>query len=340
MTESLKHNFTKRVIFPSGGQRQFLSKAVKNLNLSWSSFADKIRVHKRTLNDWKREEYSLPLNVLKKISKAAKIRIPKDVEIREPFWYVYKGAKIGAKLGGMACIKKYGGIGGNPEYRKKKWYEWWEKKGKFIDRGRFFKRKSIKRPRKNNNLAEFIGIMLGDGSITPKQVFVDFNSLIEKEYMKVVKRMIKKLFNVEASIYKRKVSNGIRLVVSRVGLVEFLIKLGLNKAKRGNPKDILKWIFKSKKYQIACLRGLIDTEGCVYTHTYKVNGKFYSYKKMCFSNHSQALLESAAKILKNLNFTPKITSGEYVSLYNSKEVKRYFSEIGSHNLKNLRRFRS
>jgi len=122
--------FQKRVIFPPTKQRRFLARALKNLNLSWSLFAEKFKIHKRTLNDWKREKYSLPLNIVKKISKVAKVKIPKNVKIREPFWYVNKGSKIG----GIAVLKKYGRIGGDPEYRKKKWYEWWEREGKYINR--------------------------------------------------------------------------------------------------------------------------------------------------------------------------------------------------------------
>ena len=90
MAKPVKKVYRKRVIFPPGEQRQFLLKALQNLNLSWALFAEKIRVHKRTLNDWKREEYSTPLNIVKKISRIAKLEIPEDIKIKEPFWYVYK----------------------------------------------------------------------------------------------------------------------------------------------------------------------------------------------------------------------------------------------------------
>lgn len=120
MTELSRHNFPKRIIFPPGQQRQFLLKAVENLNLSWLLFANKFGVHKRTLNDWRREEYSMPLDVAQKISRIVKVKIPKNIKVKEPFWYVYKGAKIGSKMGAIACFKKYGSYGGNPEYRKKK----------------------------------------------------------------------------------------------------------------------------------------------------------------------------------------------------------------------------
>lgn len=93
--------------------------------------AEKIGIHKRTLCDWRREKYSIPLDVFRRILKVAKIKTPKGIKIEESFWYVYKGSKMGAKKGALACFKKHGSYGGDPEYRKKKWYERWEKEGKY-----------------------------------------------------------------------------------------------------------------------------------------------------------------------------------------------------------------
>ena len=38
MEESVQKNYTKRVIFPSGEQQQFLLRALESLNISWPSF--------------------------------------------------------------------------------------------------------------------------------------------------------------------------------------------------------------------------------------------------------------------------------------------------------------
>ena len=306
----------------------------KALNLSYIELAQLLKISDRTLTDWKREKFSISLKAVKILSRKTKRKIPKNIEIKDPFWYVNKGAKVG----GLVVYKKYGRIGGDPEYRKKKWYEWWEKKGKFIDRRGLFKRRLIKKPTKSSDLAEFIGIMLGDGGITPSQIQITLNSKNEVEYVEFVKNLIKKLFKLNSGIYKFKTNNAVRIQISSRELVDYLLGLGLNQGKGQKPRDIPQWIFENLKYQKACLRGIFDTEGCVYTHTYRVNRRVYSYKKLCFRNRSQQLLESIAKILVNLNFKPKITNGQSVSLYDSNETKRYFREIGTHNSKNLRRF--
>ena len=340
MAEPLKHNFQKRVIFPPGGQRRFLLKAVKNLNLSWSLFADKIRVQKRTLNDWKREEYSMPLNVLRKISVVAKVKIPRNIEIKEPFWYIYKGAKIG----GLAVYKKYGRIGGDPEYRKKKWYEWWEREGKYKQHSIISAPLSIKKPRKSKALAEFVGIVLGDGGISKYQISISFNSENEKKYGKFVKSLIKRLFDVYISTCYDKKSASFDLLVSRSRLVCFCIeKLGL---KRGNKVkqqvDIPEWIKQNQSYLITCVRGLMDTDGCVFTHRYKVNGKLYSYKKLAFKNSSYPLIKSVYDFLKNtILLRPRISKDlKEVRIESKEDVQKYFQLIGFHNPKNLKRYKN
>jgi hypothetical protein len=332
MVNLSKLKFQKRVIFPPTGQQRFLARALKNLNLSWPLFAEKFKIHKRTLNDWKREKYSLPLNIVKKISIVAKVKIPKSVKIREPFWYVNKGAKIG----GVTVFKKYGRIGGDPEYRKKKWYEWWEREGKYINRF-LFKRTPIKKPKKDVNLAEFIGIMLGDGSISKRQVQIDLNKENEKEYLEFVKQSIRKLFGISPSIYYRRTSNGIRLVISSTKLCDYLIKLGLGK----KAKTIPRWILKNQKYQLACLRGLMDTDGCVFTHRYRVNGKFYNYKKLVFKSHSHLLINSVYNLLKSVGLRhPRITKNyKEVRIEGKEDVQKYFQLIGFHNPKNLKRYK-
>ena len=43
------------------------------------------------------------------------IAFPREVELRDRYWYV----TMGASAGGKALMKKYGKVGGDEEYRKK-----------------------------------------------------------------------------------------------------------------------------------------------------------------------------------------------------------------------------
>jgi len=339
MAESLRRNYEKRVFFPPKKQEYFLLKARKELDLSWVLFAKKIGVHKRTLNDWTREAYSMPLDVVQKISRIAKIKIPSDIKTKEPFWYVYKGAKIGGKLGAQACFKKYGSYGGDPEYRKKKWYEWWEKKGKYRKNCIGFS-KSFSRPKFSEDLSEFVGIALGDGSVGKNQIEITMHSIDDKEYSEFVIGLIKKLFNVRVGVCCCKNSLAMKCLVSRAGLIKYCVEVvGLkigNKVKQ--QVDVPDWIKNNSKHSIVCARGLIDTDGCVFNHSYKVNGKVYSYTKLSFKNHSYPLCKFIFKIFKNNGLNPRFTKNKKeVRLDSIDDMNKYIKIFGFNNNKHLKK---
>jgi len=336
MAESLIHKFKKRVVFPPGKQHRFLLNTRKKSKLSWLEFADKIGAHKRTLNDWRREKYSLPLGVLKKICIITKSKTPLGIKIKDPFWYVSKSAKIG----GFAVYKKYGRIGGDPEYRKKKWYEWWEREGKYKQHPIINVCLPVKKPRKSKNLAEFVGIVIGDGGISKRQITVTLNCKTDKLYSIFVGNLIRKLFKVKPSIYIRKDESVISIVVSRTRLVSFCKSIGL---KIGNKLeqnlDIPEWIKGDKNFEISCIKGLIDTDGCVFNECHRIKEKKYCYPKLSFTSYSKKLCFSVFKIFEKLGFVPKIRNKRNVQLESRKDVIRYFHLIGTNNLHHKERLK-
>lgn len=325
----------KRVIFHKNKQFYFLDKARKKLNISWPLFAKKIKVNNRCLNDWKREKYSLPFNVLKRICKITGLKFPDDIEIRQPFWSVQKAGQVAGKN----VYKKYGIIGGDPEYRKRKWYEWWEREGKYKI-NTINTVKSVTKPALSEELAEFVGVMLGDGSITQRQIAVTLNSRDDKKYGEFVFSLMKNLFKVPVGVSYRENHSTNTFVISRVELVRFFVeKLGLKiGSKIKHQVDIPEWIKLNKKYSIACLRGLMDTDGCVFNECHKINKinkKIYCYPRLSFVNYSRPLLVSVFNILKELNFDPKIRNNRSVQLEKKNEIIRYFEFIKSNNPKHL-----
>ena len=108
---------SKRVIFPHGKQRSFILESEKMLGLSDERLAQLLKINNRTLFDWKREKFSMSLKAVKILTGRTNMKTPVGIKIKEPFWYVGRGAKVG----GAAVYKKYGQVGGDPDYRKKKW---------------------------------------------------------------------------------------------------------------------------------------------------------------------------------------------------------------------------
>jgi hypothetical protein len=243
-----------------------------------------------------------------------------------------------AKIGGLARVALYGNPG-TIEGRSKggsRTVRLFQDNPRLARKCGFIIRKKINYPKKSSQLAEFVGIILGDGCLPGNhQLTITFNRITDYGYSKYVCALIKRLFSVNFYIRDRKDSNGADIVVSSSNLVDFLLKQGLifgNKVK--NQVDIPKWIKEKMEYRLACLRGLMDTDGGLYLHKYTSNGKIYNYFKLCFTNCSKPLLNFVFTSLKRLNYKA-YKKANCVVIYAIDEVRRYFEEIGSHNQKNL-----
>lgn len=336
MAELYKTNY-KRVFFQKSQQKIFLQQVCEKIRISSPELAKIAGISLRTLNDWRREKFSMSLPALKFLCKKAKVPIPENVELKDSFWYTKKGAL----LGGCAVYKKYGSVGGDPAYRMKKWYEWWNKEGKFkIHFASFSKSIHINKPRKSKDLAELVGIILGDGSITKNQVIITLHRINDFKYSKFVIKLIKKILKINPKIYYRNDFSVLNIVISRVELVRFCVKsLGLkigNKVKQ--QIDVPGWIMKNKNFKIACLRGLLDTDGSLIVHKYKSKGKFYIYKKVGFTSRSFPLLNSVHSILNELKIRHGLRGQRDIRIENKQFVEKYFKKVGSHNPKHIKRY--
>ncbi|MFZ1720222.1 MAG: LAGLIDADG family homing endonuclease [Candidatus Moraniibacteriota bacterium] len=307
------------------------------LCVAWSELAEICVTSVRNLNDWRNEKFSMSFVAVEKICEKRGCSIPEGMVLMDAYWYAGKGASVG----GRAIIEKYGTVGGDPEYRKKRWREWWEAEGKFKPSkitGPFL----FKKPQFSKELAEFVGIMLGDGGISEHQFTVTLNSVTDKEYLKFVQNLIKKLFDVPVVLYAHKQSLAIRVVISRTALVDYLITaIGLAKGSKVRQQvDIPHWVKENKAYSIACVRGLIDTDGCTIIHQYLSKGKKYCYKKIGFTSRSYPLIQSVGAILSSLGIKHRIMKNKWdVRIEARKDVEEYFQVIGTSNPKHLKRYK-
>lgn len=324
-----------RVRFPKGKQKEFLDNAIER-DGGVIGVATILDVSERTIRDWRREKFLILYRSLMRASRAYGIPFPKDVQREKRFWYATKGAR----RGGLASYKKQGGVIGDPTLRKQKWREWWEKEGKFIQDSPIGVAKQIKIPSRSIYLAEFTGIVLGDGGITDHQVIITLNSDNEREYGTFVTHLIKDLFEITPIIHYKTTCHAFTITVSRKALVAFCDdELGLlpgNKIR--HCIDIPEWIKREEEYHIACIRGLVDTDGSVYNHRYRVNNKKYSYKKIDFCSLSRPLLMSVFTILNNFGLRPKLLRNKITQIDNKACVKKYFDIFGSSNPKHLKRY--
>lgn len=195
-------------------------------------------------------------------------------------------------------------------------------------------------PKKSIELSELVGILLGDGGITHDQMRVYLGYEADTDYSYFVSDLIKHLFyeTPKVCFSKSKEKIDVRILqITGVSLVAFLIKIGLgtgNKVTR--QAEVPKWVKENLGYSIACLRGLIDTDGGVYFHHHKTGGHEYFNVGLTFTNRSFPLVKFAYETLKQTGFNPKLKpSGIY--LYREAEVLKYAQEISFHNKHHLER---
>lgn len=326
----------KRVIFlDTGAQEKFLETALTHSGLSIKNFAEAVGANQRTLNYWRCAHTTLPLITLNAICRKFKLGKPSNIELREAFW----STKKAALLGGKATYKKYGTVGGSPEYRKEKWRAWYAETGKNA-LPQSFKAVGIRKPPKTADLAEFVGILLGDGGITSSQITISLH-IKEVAYKNFICTLIKKLFHTDPKVYERPDYSVTIITISSVELVSFCMSLGLVTGNKVQQQvDVPDWIKKSQKFSVACLRGLVDTDGSVYNECHTIKEKRYCYPRLAFTNSSKPLLHFADKILRGLAFSSKIRNNVRVQVENIEEIRRYFKVVGSHNPKHASRFQS
>lgn len=192
---------------------------------------------------------------------------------------------------------------------------------------------------KNEKLAEFIGIMLGDGSIYDgkrvKRIEIVLNKTDDYHYAKnFILPLFKRLFNKELRI-RNFVWNAIGLYINSKQVVDDLKKFGLipgNKIK--HQVGIPFWVFDNVEWLKSCVRGLVDTDGCIFKRTENNRGRieFYTSSLNLANDFMRAMKIIGIKTSKRKN-RGKCVCG----IYSWKEVKRFIDVVGFSNIKNTKR---
>jgi intein/homing endonuclease len=197
-------------------------------------------------------------------------------------------------------------------------------------------RKLVKFPEPSAMFAEFIGIMIGDGGINNEwQANITLNSIADKSYAEYVTALCVKLFNLVPAVRKRKAKNALVIVLTSTSVVDFLVSRGLRRGnKLAQSLDIPEWVLANRHYQRSCVRGLIDTDGCLYIHKHKVAGKYYKNIGLCFTSASPRLIGQVATIFEEWGIVPHINAGgKNINLYSVKAVERYLRIFGTSNMR-------
>lgn len=174
---------------------------------------------------------------------------------------------------------------------------------------------------KNGDLAELIGVILGDGHLRkfPRTEELSiFSNSNNPGFIKRYSRLVEKIFGKKPACTKHGKSNCTRIRIYQKGIKK---KLDIPYSpRRWLVIKIPKWILANNQYIVRYLRGLYEAEGC-----YCVHEKTSTYK-VFFSNRNDSMLGNVFFLVKKLGFYPN-RSGHKVQISRKNEVYEFLDLI-------------
>lgn len=188
----------------------------------------------------------------------------------------------------------------------------------------------------NKELAEFVGIMLGDGYISyPKQprIKITFNSIVDKEYLVFVKRLLSNIFQVNIIEEQRKTENAADLFIFNRNAIRTIInEVQLIPSPKWDRAIIPNWVFEHGLEKFV-LRGYFDTDGCVVI----TNNNGIRYPRLEMKVSPSPMQEQFIKILQKYDFNIGVYSiGKRkvrIQINGKKELRKWNKLIGFSNQK-------
>lgn len=291
-----------RIKLKRGKQKELILMAKRDL--TWKQLSDKLNVNEKYLcNDLKSERVLISEKLYNLLCDSANVNFDKEIAERlDENW--------GKSKGGL------------------------NSPGSVLD---------ISRPEKSAELSEFVGALLGDGNLNAYkkgnkigvyQVRIAGHIEKDKDYhLNYLKPLFEKLFGIKVNEVLHPKNNERFLVSYSLELVNFFGRMGIKPGdKIINQSTIPGWIFEKENYMVACLRGLIDTDGCIH----RMSKKDPHLLRVNFTNHNRTLLEDTRKIFVRLGFKPsKIICDRVIYLSSKSDIERYLKTVGFSNQKHL-----
>jgi len=295
-----------RIRLPKERQKELIEEAKAKTGLSWSRFAHLLGFNAHYLSHELRNGVpTLPIQTFKRLCVLSRRNFSEDVAQTV-------AANWGQKKGGTRSG------GGKPK------------------RVRILTGKS-------EDLAEVVGVILGDGHLEKRYRSGHYAVKIcggedDLEYLvSFVSPLFLKVFRKKLKSFRFKKARAVMFYIYDKNVVFTLEHHGL---KTGNKKDngscIPQWIFENEGYLKACLRGIFDTDGTVFPKS--ANHKI---PQLELTSKTKGIQRTFRRGLLQLSFKPSKWSGTdspKCGLYAKSQVDKFSREISFHNFKHGRRF--
>lgn len=313
----------KRVTFKEGNQKLFFSRILNGRSLR--KFCRIHNLRYSTFKGYYKGSSTLPLTVFENLIEISEIS-PNDLDyeiIPKNWWQSAAG-----KRGIWGLFQKYD---------EKVLNEWRRRGGK---NSALKNLASCLNNRKkinlvitiDENLAELTGAYLGDGTLTDYFIRISGDKRFDLPYFKYLAGLTEKTFGLKPKIRAEQFRNQLYLEIrSKLICDYFKNAFGFKVGDKIRNKTVIpEIILNNRKLFLACLRGLMDTDGSV-----SKDGGILSIR---FTNYNMALIKQLKEnpIINDI-FTIK-SSPKEVGTRSFRKIKEYFSHVGSSNLRHIIRY--
>lgn len=301
----------------------------------WDKFKTKqelalyLQVSIRTLTDWQRAKYGIPEKIFLALEKFSPYPY-KDKVVREE----RELKKLSARKGGLATAKKGLPIGSIESRRRGGYASLVTHK---LRKTGFFLLKECKPFEYSSECAELVSIIIGDGHLSAGQVEITLDAR-ERPYAQYVQKLFKEVTGFESTILDRS-STVLTVSLSGKAICAQINNLGVEYGNKTIKQNYIPaWISENEDFCKAFIRGIFDTDGCLYLDKHIINKVSYMHLGIALSASNPDFLSRVGDLLIDLGFNPTLGTSKQLRLRSQKEVQRFVDTIKPVNKKHLRNY--
>ena len=298
--------------------KRFIDEILDSHNLNLKQLSYKLKTNYSNLKQYRRGEKTFSRNVfdiLMKISPNREFWIDNKEELDDN-WGGIKGGLASAKI--------------DIENR--------------LIHARSFRKIPVVDIKLDEFFCEFYGIILGDGCISRYKdwenkerycICISCNKLLDSDFLKCLRDRLKTEYGIYSYYYEYKDKNICTLTIKNKNLClqlnqEYGVSIGLKYDTIHLSQKILALPWGLKKF---VLRGLFDTDGCTLAN----KREKYRYPWVIITSKSERFRNQIIAMLKEQGY-PAYGTGKDVCVRGIANVKKWFSDIGSSNSRNLKKY--
>jgi len=188
-----------------------------------------------------------------------------------------------------------------------------------------------------DDFAEFVGIVIGDGNLYdkgPTYVEICGDPVLDFDFMSSLRSRLERFgFRPKMTIRE----GGLRLRINNKKLVEDLKNIGMPSGREKCTESKIPKIFlKEWSLTKKCIRGVFDTDGCIFYDKRRIYRT--PYVRICLHMKNRKLLKQIQKILATKSIEARInTDGYNLSINGRTQVNKFLKNIGFSNKRHIER---